>query len=105
MPYSGPGRVFGVRNTFIRAAFSQTPARASSSAMSITATLPIPARRNAKAKAHPLCPPPTITTLWSIPGRSGTQFCGSGPISLSAVRASVSGSVGSGIGVCLLLFA
>ena len=56
----GPGKVFGVRNTFIRAAFSQMPARASSGAWSITDTLPMPARRSAKASAQPDCPPPTI---------------------------------------------
>ena len=37
-------------------------------AASITETLPIPARRNAKANAQPVCPPPTIRTLWSMPG-------------------------------------
>jgi hypothetical protein len=63
MPSSGPGNVFGVRSTFIRAAFRQTPALFSSSAISITETRPIPARRSAQAKAQPDCPPPTITTL------------------------------------------
>jgi len=63
MPSSGPGRFFGVLSTFIRAAVSQTPACASSAAASITDTLPIPARRSAKAKALPLCPPPTMVTL------------------------------------------
>ena len=69
IPSSGPGKLFAVRNTFIRAAFSHTPARASSSAASMTDTLPMPARRSAKANALPLCPPPTIATLWSMPGR------------------------------------
>ncbi len=102
MPISGPGRVFAVRNTVIRAALSHTPAASSPSAWSITVTLPIPARRKAKANPHPLCPPPTIATLWSIavpsgPGRSGTQFCGSGPIRRKAVIASLSGLVSSGL--------
>ena len=98
MPSSGPGNVFGVRSTFIRAAFRQTPALFSSSAMSMTETRPIPARRSAQANAQPDCPPPTITTLWSIgrpsgSARSGTQFCGSGPSSRSASRAPASGSI------------
>ena len=48
--------VFGVRRRFIRAAFSQMPARCSSSAASRTVTLPTPARRNAKASAQPVSP-------------------------------------------------
>src|SRR5471032_800282 len=91
MPSSGPVSVFGVRSLFMRARFSQTPAPASSDAASITDTLPIPARRNANANAAPVCPPPTITTLWSIPSRSGTQLSGSGPNRRSASSALASG--------------
>ncbi len=76
----------------MRAAFSQMPARCSSGAASRMVTLPIPARRRAKASAQPVCPPPMMATLWSMPGRSGTQLAGSGPIRRSAVRASASGS-------------
>ena len=79
-PSSGPCKPFGVRSLCMRALVSQTPAAAPSLAASITATLPIPARRSAKANALPDWPPPMMTTLWSMPSRSGTQFSGSGPI-------------------------
>jgi hypothetical protein len=92
---SGPGKVFGVRNTVIRAALSQIPACVASAARSITATRPMPARVSANEKAQPLCPAPTIMTLWSIPGRSGTQSAGSGPSSRNESRAAASGSPGS----------
>jgi len=93
MPNSGPGSVFGVRSTCILAPLRQIPARSASGAASIAETLPIPARRSAKAKAQPVWPPPTMTTLWSVPSRSGTQFAGSGPWRRSASRAARSGSV------------
>ena len=79
---------------FIRAALSQMPARSSIGAVSRIVTLPIPARRSANASAQPVWPPRTIATLWSIPGRSGTQLAGSGPIMRRAVRAQASGSFG-----------
>ena len=75
----------------MRALVSQTPAAAPSLAASITATLPIPARRRAKANALPDWPPPMMTTLWSMPSRSGTQFSGSGPIRRRVSWATLSG--------------
>ena len=98
MPYSGPGKVFGVRSTFIRAAFSHTPARVSSAAMSMTATLPIPARRNAKAKAQPLCPPPTIIDVVVDPRPVRDPVLRVGPDQPQRVAGAASGSSGSGIG-------
>ena len=50
----GTAKLFGVRSRFIRAAVSHTPALASSSAASMTETLPIPARRSANENALPV---------------------------------------------------